>query len=194
MSSMYSAIPMFNRLLRNTTSERKVKVRTLHFVKFLLNRTVLKLSHMKKFKPRPKFSYSMSYPGEIKLKLSGWQIIGVILSVLWVLLVCGAATYDYKVERGLGGGFGFAEPASSTPTPFTGVLDKVPVVVKPFTGQLDPVPATAKEFTGELDPVRKELHISRALTISLVPIFSAWVLFYVAIFVGRWIRNGFRGQ
>ena len=109
------------------------------------------------------------------MNLSGWQRIGIVISVLWVLLVCGVATYDYKVKQGLDGGFGFAELVTAK--------DSTPLSsITPNTNE----PHSA----GELKTV---LNISRVLTISLVPVFSAWFLFYVAIFVGRWVRNGFRG-
>lgn len=115
------------------------------------------------------------------MKLSGWQRIGIVLSVLWVFLVCSAATYDYKINQGFDRGFGFADPVP--PVEYTGkILLELPVSAAPIP------------FTGELDPVKKELNISRVLAVSMVPVFLAWLLFYVVYFVGRWVRNGFRGQ
>jgi hypothetical protein len=111
------------------------------------------------------------YRGEVAVKpLSGWQRIGIILSVLWALLVSGYAAFEY-----------ISGPDSA--------MLLIEMVVSK-TG--DPITILENNAYRDLVPVQAQLRTAWFLTALLTPIAAAWLLAYVCIGAVRWVVAGFR--
>jgi hypothetical protein len=108
----------------------------------------------------------------VAIRLNGWHRIGIILSMVWVVVVCSYAAHEY-LERG------------ASTTLFIDVTpDKAPIVNK--QGRvLDYV-----EFkTGE-----PRLLIVHLIAATLLPMALAWAIAYLCAFAFRWVAAGFRSN
>lgn len=104
------------------------------------------------------------------MRLNGWQRIGVVLSMLWAVVVCGYAAYEY------------AQRGANTQILIQVTPDKAPVVDKRGS-VVDHV-----EFkSGE-----PSLLWSRLLAAVIVPLLIAWAVAYVCALIVRWVAVGFK--
>lgn len=104
------------------------------------------------------------------MRLNGWQRIGVILSLVWAILVCGYAGYEY------------AQWGAETQILIQVTPDKAPVVDK--RGSI----VDYVEFrSGE-----PSLLWWRLLAAVVTPMVVAWIIAYLCVFTVRWVIAGFK--
>ena len=106
------------------------------------------------------------------MKLNGWERLGVVVSVIWLLAVIAVACLerwgDTPFQR-----FYFVEfSPDNTQQPTT--------EVEPTTGQ-----------TFTLKPVKVNISVASILQTALPPLLIFWPLVYTIIWVARWIKRGF---
>lgn len=105
------------------------------------------------------------------ISFNGWQRIGIVMSILWVIITSGYAMYELAW---------LSHPSSL-------LLTEV-VVAK--TGE--PVSALKDNPFGNLVPVEHRLAIGRFAEAAFLPILVAWALSYLCRWVVRWIAAGFK--
>jgi len=104
------------------------------------------------------------------MRLNGWQRIGVVLSLIYAVVVCGYAAYEY------------AERGAETQILIQVTPDKAPIVDKRGS-VLDYI-----EFrSGE-----PSLLWGRLLAAVTVPLLIAWAIAYFCVFTVRWVVAGFK--
>jgi hypothetical protein len=104
------------------------------------------------------------------MRLNGWQRIGVALSLIWAVLVCGYAAYEY------------AQRGAETQVLIQVTPDKAPVVDKRGS-VVDYI-----EFrSGE-----PSLLWGRLLVAVVAPLVVAWIIAYLCVFTVRWVIAGFK--
>lgn len=110
----------------------------------------------------------------MRIRLNGWQRIGVALSVAWMLSVGGCGALEYVQE--------------GKPTYF--FVDTV-MVQLPLVQDWD---RPSRTFSDEEVSGRAERHfkVDRLIAAMLVPVVMFWVLAYVCIFVVGWVATGFK--
>ena len=104
------------------------------------------------------------------MRLGGWHRIGVVLSLLWTIAVCGYATFEYAV--GPDSAMLFIEMVTSK------------------TGE--PISVLKGNAFADLVPVEPRLLWSRFAGALLSPVVAGWVLAYLLVFAIRWIVAGFK--
>ncbi len=110
----------------------------------------------------------------MRIRLNGWQRIGVALSVVWILSVSGCGALEYVQE--------------GKPTYF--FVDTVMVQLPPATNLDRPDRSLShEEVFGRAD---RHFRVDRLIVILLVPVVLFWALAYVCIFVVRWVAAGFK--
>lgn len=113
-------------------------------------------------------------------RLNGWQRIGVILSILWVIFVGGIATIelikyrDYQQILEL--------PIGSTHPPATIFLDWIRV--EPSVGPDDPL--------GILEKWERTFDFLHFLLVSVIPVVGGWLVVHLFVFTVSWVRAGFK--
>jgi hypothetical protein len=113
-------------------------------------------------------------------RLNGWQRIGVIASVLWILA---AGSYTYISE--------FAKVSN----PY------VPLYVQCLSDAHDNRTKDENAYQEALRQCQKDLNKSSAWAssearivaafVALVPVILGWAVAYLALFLTRWVRRGF---
>jgi len=110
------------------------------------------------------------------MRLNGWQRIGVVLSVVWI--VAGG----FWTRRILFDEYGY------------GVANRK--YVSCLQGSREPgAVACERQYSADLQRVYDESGgaiNSLNLGLTLVPLVAAWLLVYALVGIGRWIRAGFR--
>ena len=111
----------------------------------------------------------------MQIRLNGWQRIGVVISVVWVLSVGGCGALE-QVREGHSTYY-FVD---------TVIVPVPPVKELNRPGRL----LSDEEFLG----LRTEHHfrVDRLIAAMLVPVALFWVLAYACVFVVRWVAAGFR--
>jgi len=114
----------------------------------------------------------------VRIQLNGWQRIGAILSLLWVVSVCGYAVSEYS-ERG---------PRTAY------FVEMVKVGVAPTGDSADSQTGKRRtlsfeDFVGRFEP---RLMIDRLIAAIALPLIAAWALVYLGIIAVRWVAAGFR--
>jgi|RhiMethySRZTD1v2_1073278.scaffolds.fasta_scaffold473397_1 hypothetical protein len=105
-----------------------------------------------------------------RFRLSGWQRIGIVLSVLWAI---GVLLYGWQEWSGL---------SSSNDKLFYDCL---------FAPHTDSSEAICKQKAAALR--NASMRVSREnLAARLVPIPIVWLLVYIVVWTARWIRRGFQ--
>ena len=105
----------------------------------------------------------------MKLRLGGWQRLGIVLTVLWFIAVAGYASYELRSG------------------PFSPSLVTETVVTK--TGE--PVAVLSNNPFRDLVPVETHLLVGRFALILAAP-FLAWLLIGVTARTFKWVATGFR--
>ena len=110
------------------------------------------------------------------MRLNGWQRIGIVLSILWAV---GAAIYQRNadIERA-------AFSAGLTYKGCTAVLSEK---------HISDFSQCGLEFDKTFR-IMLEGSWGNVAVVALLPIPFAWLLAYLAIWVLRWIRGGFKGS
>ena len=111
------------------------------------------------------------------MKISGWQRVGIVLSVFWILLVASFAA-DEMVKGSPFNENRFVEIVSD---------DSVAPI-------RETDPDTGKPALHALQPVKPVLDLRYVLIIAVVPVLLAWLFIYLTLFVRRWVKDGFRSQ
>jgi hypothetical protein len=109
------------------------------------------------------------------MNLTGWQRVGVVISVLWALTVGGFAAYEITK----GAPFGEFQLVEFVPD-----KSSAPIV--------STYPISGKTVT--LKPVESVLNIQALLLTIVGPIVSGWLLVYVLLWVYRWVRASFHAR
>lgn len=107
------------------------------------------------------------------VKLSGWNRIGITLSIIWLLLIWTYTLIEYHQEE-------------TETTFFRYVVDDKS---KPIWGTIEPSGKTAKAV-----PLKRVLCLNPFLAISFIPIIGVWLISYVAFWTIRWISKGFKNK
>jgi hypothetical protein len=104
--------------------------------------------------------------------INGWQRIGIVLSLLWIIFVCGYTAYELikKVDASTY----LIEVTHNKPT---------------FDSQGHRT-MTIEEAYGE--DARRSLKVTNFLSAILIPMTFAWGIVYLCIFTFRWIIIGFK--
>ncbi len=120
------------------------------------------------------------------MRLTGWQRVGVVVSILWALSVSSFAAYEI-FKGALLDEFQFVE--------FVPDKDSAPVTESnPFceiNRELDPN-IICEKYTRQ--PVKSVLNVRSVLFAAVGPILSGWFLVYVLLWVSRWVKGGFRAR
>ncbi len=105
-------------------------------------------------------------------RFNGWQRIGIVLSLLWLILVCGYTAYEFvkKVD-------------------VTTYLIEVTHNKPTFDSQGHRT-ITIEEAYGE--DTKRNLKVINFFSAIFVPITLAWGIVYLCIFAFRWINTGFK--
>ncbi len=105
-------------------------------------------------------------------RLNGWQRIGIVLSLFWLVFVCGYTGYEFvkKVDA-------------------TTYLIEVTHNKPTFDSQGHKI-MTIEEFVG--DDAKRNLKVINFLSAIVIPIAFSWAVGYLSIFTYRWIMLGFR--
>lgn len=111
----------------------------------------------------------------MRIGLNGWQRIGVVFSVLWVLSVGGLGALEHVQE--------------GEPTHY--FVDTVKVQLPPAKDLNRPGRFLSEE---EAFGYRVERHFraGRLIATMLAPIALFWALAYICVFIVRWVVAGFR--
>jgi hypothetical protein len=111
----------------------------------------------------------------MRLRLNGWQRIGVFLSVVWALSVGALGSLEYA--------------QNGNPTHYFVETVKVPVP-EPKNMNRPGGTFSLEEFLG----YRAEYHFSfgRLIAGMLVPIAVLWCIAYIGVLVVRWVAAGFK--
>ena len=104
------------------------------------------------------------------MRLNGWQRIGVILSLIWAILVCGYAGYEYAQR---------------------GAKTQVFIEVTPDKASLVDKRGSVVDFF-ELRSGGPSLLWGRLLVGVVVPMLVAWIIAYLCVFTVRWVIGGFK--
>ncbi|MGA2696986.1 MAG: hypothetical protein ABSE92_13060 [Terriglobales bacterium] len=121
-------------------------------------------------------------------KLNGWQRIGIIASVVWILGT-GARTYDSEIERASSLIYLSCDSAAKAPLP------SKPPNSPPEPGAV-PVPPGAvvaddcEQAKESLGLAIKNAKLDAAL-VALVPVPLGWGIIYLVLFLVRWVKRGF---
>lgn len=106
------------------------------------------------------------------IRINGWQRIGIVLSILWSILVCGYTTYE------------FVKKVDAT-TYFIEVTHNEPT----FDSQGRRI-LTIEEAYGE--DAKRTIKVFNFLSAIVVPIVFGWGIVYLFIFTYHWIMFGFK--
>ena len=104
------------------------------------------------------------------MRLGGWQRIGVVLSLLWVVLVCAYAVFEYA-----------AGPDSA--------MVFIEMVVSKTR---EPAAVLKGNAFADLVPVEPQILWSRLASVVLSPVIAGWLVVYLLVFAVRWIVTGFK--
>jgi hypothetical protein len=108
------------------------------------------------------------------MRLNGWQRIGVVLSVIWVI---GGGMLTYQIVLGAGGTCTVDHTRLSE-------ADQLALNAKDYQKMSDAGLLTVQRACNE------EIYF-RSLVWTLIPIAVGWLLVYGLVGVVRWIRAGF---
>lgn len=101
-----------------------------------------------------------------RVRLSGWQRIGVVLSLLWVVFVCGYSVYEYvRAERG---------------TQY--FIEMVRADGKPFSH-----PPSFEDFVQ-----KPRIKLGLLFSAIVLPPAAAWAITWLFAVTFRWVAAGFR--
>ena len=117
----------------------------------------------------------------MRIRVNGWQRIGVVLSLLWVIFVCGLGGYEYIQGPSDMHYFIGTVKADATSAPAKNSD-------KPKGGK--PRILSFEEFAGP--PAIRTFMFGRFITALIVPLVFGWVIAYLCIFVVRWVAAGFK--
>lgn len=106
-------------------------------------------------------------------RINGWQRIGIVLSVAWVLSV---------------GGYGAFEHVKGGETYY--FVDTVKVNLPQAKDLVGHGPFSDEEVFGYR--IERHFKFDRLIAAMLVPVALFWVLAYICVYVARWIMAGFR--
>ena len=110
-----------------------------------------------------------------KLRLNGWQRMGVALSVVWMLLVAGRGAWEFTHLSNYYGNFYVAD---------TAYRPALTLEEPDAQGWLSPAAATGIE-------VEHHFEAGRVLMAMFGPVLLFWILAYGMVFAFRWIAKGF---
>lgn len=115
------------------------------------------------------------------IRINGWQRIGVILSLLWIIFICGYGGYEYV--QGPNGTHYFVEiiKVDTPPTPANSYE-------KSLSGERKIL--SFEEFAGP-PPVRTFMFGRLIITI-IAPLTFAWAIAYLCVIAVQWIAAGFK--
>ena len=108
------------------------------------------------------------------MKLNGWERLGIVASVLWVVVVVGVAC----VERW-----------GSIPYQQFYFVEFVPDPTREPVTEVSP--ETGKQHSYK--PVTMSLSPMLVLRAALFPLLIVWPLIYAIVWVVRWVKRGFSG-
>jgi len=108
----------------------------------------------------------------VAIRLNGWHRIGIVLSLVWVVFVCGYAAHEY-LERG----------ASTT----------LLIEVTPDKASMVDKQGRVLDYF-ELKTGEPRLLIVPLIAATLVPLALAWAIVYLCVFAFRWVAAGFRSK
>lgn len=109
----------------------------------------------------------------MRITLSGWHRLGVVFSVIWLISIFGAVTF----ERLKGEPHGEGSFVEFVPDP----SGKVITITDPHDGK-----------TSSLRPVKAAIRMQYTLIIAFVPLLLGWLSVYLVGWTVRWIWQGFR--
>ena len=106
----------------------------------------------------------------MKLRLNGWQRLGVIASCIWLLATSALVL------------------AQTSAGPGTSIQLVETVVAK--TGE--PAAALRANPFGDFVPITNRVMVGRTLAVAFLPIALSWLFAYLCIWVVRWVAKGFK--
>ena len=117
-------------------------------------------------------------------KLNGWQRIGVVLSVAWILSVSGVALFEFY--------------SVSHPRHCLFVYDAIPVGTV-WTEKFDARgrPIAPWEYDWESDktvPKTRKLRVIVFASAVVLPLLGGWLLSFSSVRALKWVREGFEIQ
>ena len=137
------------------------------------------------------------------MKISGWNRIGIVASVLWILA---AGIYTFNAERNaeLTLAANAADYAAAKVQQFP--LPPGATAVDPyaeFGGHADTIPPPPAGYTvvpsgalfaAETSPIsHSDARITAAL-VAFVPVMLSWAFCYLIVFLTGWIKRGFQAN
>jgi hypothetical protein len=110
----------------------------------------------------------------MKIKLNGWQRLGVVVSLLWFIFVGSYAAYEY---------LNWPE--------VTGLLVGFPPVTV-ITAQKDATVDLSSIVINQSDlvPDKPGLRLNRFVLTLFLPVFCFWSISYLLIWTIKWVRSG----
>jgi hypothetical protein len=126
------------------------------------------------------------------MKLNGWNRIGIIISVIWIIGV-GYRIYDSEVDRAsvrkLEAQAACDSTANRLPDQARSIPDPREVPIPPGAHVEDSTECNKRAgdaFGLFIVTARKE-----AAAFALIPVPLGWAFAYIALFLVRWVKRGF---
>ena len=118
----------------------------------------------------------------MRKKLNGWQRLGVVLSVSWILCISGTAFVEFFFV--------------SNPRHCIFVYDAIPVGTV-WTEKLDtkgqPIPPWQYDWESDKSiPKTRKLRVGVFTSILILPLVGGWLLSFSSIRTFKWVREGFQ--
>jgi hypothetical protein len=113
------------------------------------------------------------------MNIKGWQRIGVVISVVWLLITCGAYFYELKNHP--------SEITIYLPnTAYEWVNDNVGTKI-----EHEKAKAEGKDFSDGFVFLKPTFSASGLAFFLLFPLVLAWLSIYIFLYTYQWVRRGF---
>ncbi len=113
------------------------------------------------------------------MRINGWQRIGIVISVLWLLATCGAYFYELKNHP--------SELATYLPnSAYVWVEDYAKTKIA--HGEAS---AEGNDFSDQFVFMKPTFSASGFLKIVLCPIVIGWLAIYLVFYTYGWVKRGF---
>jgi hypothetical protein len=113
--------------------------------------------------------------------LNGWQRIGIILSVAWIISISGIAVYEFffvaHSQRCL-----FVYDAIPVGTVWTEKLDASGTPIKPWNYDWE---------SDDSIPKTRKLRVGIFASALILPLIGGWLLSFNSVRSFKWVRDGF---
>jgi hypothetical protein len=118
----------------------------------------------------------------MSIRLNGWQRIGVILSLLWVIVVGGSSVLEYfqLVHHNAY----FVEMTRPESAPSSEDREK--------PERREPLPEGFRRYSDALQATEPHVRLDRVVAAIVFPLGAAWILAYLLVIGARWVAAGFR--